>query len=120
MAAVEIAPAPGHDVAEVVRALDAELARLADEGPDGGQVAVAKFLLHARLHKEHVAVTSPSLPGPAHSAGLLKLRHALRPWAAERTLAALDEVTPSSVRAAVRRTLARDHRVIVTTVPRVR
>jgi predicted Zn-dependent peptidase len=120
VAAVEIAPAPGHEVAEAVRALDAELARLADEGPDGGQVGAAKFFLHARLHKENVTATSPILPGAAHSAGLLKLRHALRPWAAERAMAALDEVTPSSVRAAVRRSLAHDHRVIVTTVPRVR
>ena len=120
VAAVEIAPASGHDVAEAVRALDAEIARLADEGPSAGDVAMAKWFVHARLQKENAAATAAILPGNAHSAGMPRLRHALRPWGVEKMLSTLDEVTPASVRAAVRKTLARDHRVVVVTAPKVR
>ena len=52
MASVELAPNTGHEVAEVLRALDAELDRLAGSGPEGNEVAVAKFLVHARVQKE--------------------------------------------------------------------
>lgn len=120
VAAIEITPAPGHEVAEVVRALDAELARLGDEGPDGKELAVAKWFLHARLQKELQAETTPVLPGSIHSAGLAKLRHALRPWSVERAQKVLDEVSAASVRTAVKRVLSREHRVVVTTVPRRR
>jgi hypothetical protein len=53
-----------------------------------------------------------------HSASLAKLRHALWPHATEQAQKALDEVTVATVRAAVRRFLAREHRVVVTTIPR--
>jgi len=117
---IELTPAPGHEVVEVVRALDAELGRLADEGPDGKDVAVAKFFLHARLQKELQAERAPALPGAVHSAGLAKLRHALRPWGVEREQKVLDEVSVASVRAAVKHVLSREHRVVVTTVPKKR
>ncbi len=120
VATIELAPAPGHELAEVLRALDAELDRLAEEGPDGKELAVARFFLHARSQKELQAETAPALPGALHSAGLARLRHALRPWAVEREQKALDEVSIGSVKAALRRVLARDHRVVVTTVPRRR
>jgi membrane-bound lytic murein transglycosylase D len=120
IAAVELAPAPGHEVGEVLAALDRELGRLGGEGPDAGEVAVAKFLLHARLEKERAAAATSAVTTMIHSAGLAKLRHTLRPWAAERVEKALDEVTVASVRTAVKRVLAREHRVVVTTVPRVR
>ena len=58
------------------------------------------------------------LTGAVHSAGLLRLRHALRPWAGDRALRALDEVTASSVRAAVKRVLSSEHRVVVVTRPK--
>ncbi len=125
VAAVEVSAAPGHDIGEVLRALDAELGRLGGEGPDAGQVAVAKFLLHARLQKEEAAAsaTVPPVVGSlaaVHSASLIKLRHALRPGAGERTLKALDDVSVASVRAAVKHILSREHRVLVTTAPKLR
>lgn len=104
----------------MLRALDAELERLAGEGPDGKEVAVAKWFLHARLQRELAAETATALPGAVHSAGLARLRHALRPWAVERAQKALDDVSVGSVRTAVRRVLAKEHRVVVTTMPRRR
>ena len=84
---------------------------------------MAKFLLHAKVQREIAAVGATgafTASGALHSAGLAKLRHALRPWAGDRALHALDEVTVGSVKNVIRRVLARDHRVIVTTVPRAK
>jgi hypothetical protein len=136
VASIEISPAPGREAAEALRALDAAIGRLTDEGPEGNQVAMAKFLVHARLQKEQATVASSdaanagkgakprsapdALPGAVHSASPARLHHALRPWATERALKTLDEVTVATVQAAVKRILAPDHRVIVTTVPRAR
>jgi predicted Zn-dependent peptidase len=120
VATIELMPAPGRDLAEGLRALDAEIDRLAREGPDAGQVAVARFFLHARLQKERAAAEASGIAGAVHSASLAKLRHALWPHAIEQAQKALDEVTVASVRTVVRRFLAREHRVVVTTLPRVR
>jgi hypothetical protein len=118
VAAIELAPAPPHDLAAVMRRLEAELASLGTEGPGGNEVAVAKFLLLARVQKEMAAASADPLAGAVHSAGLSKLRHALRPWAGDRARKALEEVTPASVRAVVHRVFTTEHRVVVTTVPR--
>jgi predicted Zn-dependent peptidase len=122
IATIEVAPAPERDVGTVLAALDKELARLADEGPSANDVAIAKWFLFARLQKAEAraAATAKPAPGPVRSAGVERIRHALRPWAAERAAKALDEVTPATVRAAVRRILAPDHRVVVFTVPKTR
>ncbi|APR75385.1 Membrane-bound lytic murein transglycosylase D precursor [Minicystis rosea] len=116
VATIELAPA--HDVETALHRLESELAKLADDGLDFNSVAMAKWLLHARLQKEKAAAHATGIAGAVHSAGLVKLRHALRPWAGERAEKALDEVTVSSVRAAVRRVLSSEHRVVVTTRPK--
>jgi hypothetical protein len=117
---MEISLASGHEVHEALPRLDGELSRLANEGPDGNAVALAKFLVHARLERE-LKAAKPSTPAAAvHSAGMARLRHALRPWAGERALKALDEVTVSSVRAAVKRVMSGEHRVVVTTLPKAK
>jgi predicted Zn-dependent peptidase len=134
IASIEIAPSSGHEPAEAVRVLDTVLAHLAEEGPESNQVALAKYFVHARLQKDQAAITALDpggkgakprasvelVSGAVHSASLARLHHALRPWATERALKTLDEVTVATVRAAVKRILAPDHRVIVTTVPRAR
>jgi hypothetical protein len=104
----------------VLHALDAELARMGDDGPDGNDVAVAKYILHARLSKEQASLAAKPAAASVHTSDARRLRHALRPAANDRALKALDEVSSASVRAAVRRILAPDHRVVVSTVPRVR
>lgn len=116
VAAVELTPA--HEAPEALHRLEAELDRLADDGPEASQVAMARFMIHARVQKEMAAAASSGLTGALHSAGLAKLRHALRPGAGERALEALDEVTVGSVRSVIKRVLGKDHRVVVTTVPK--
>src|SRR5262249_24990392 len=101
VATVELAPAPGRDAAEALKALAIELGHRADEGPEGNQVAIAKYLVTTRLQKEQVAeggAPDPGtkgskprapvevLPGAVHSATSPRLHHALRPWATERIL----------------------------------
>jgi hypothetical protein len=116
VAAVELTPS--REVGDAVQALEAELERLADDGPEPSQVAMAKFMIHTRVQKEMTAAGATGLAGALHSAGLAKLRHALRPWAGDRALKALDEVTVGSVRAVIKRVLGKEHRVVVTTVPK--
>jgi membrane-bound lytic murein transglycosylase D len=113
---IEISPT--REPHEALAKLDAELERLATEGPDAKSLAIAKWILHARLTREIAAASAKPLGAEVHSAGLARLRHALRPWAAERALQAIDEVSVSSVRAVIRRVLSPEHRVVVTTVPR--
>ena len=116
IAAIEIAPAGAHELAEVERRLDAELAGFAEGGPTSLELALAKAFLKARMAKE-LAPPSSILAGAVHSASTLRLRRALRPGQAEKVLAALDEASQSSVKAAVKRVLSKDHRVVITTVP---
>ncbi len=66
---------------------------------------------------KELAPPSSILAGAVHSASTLRLRRALRPGQAEKVLAALDEASQSSVKAAVKRVLSKDHRVVITTVP---
>ena len=116
VAAVELTPT--HETADALHRLETELTRLGDDGPETSQVAMAKFMIHTRVQKEMAAAESIGLAGALHSAGLAKLRHALRPEAGDRALKALDEVTVGSVRSVIKRVLGKDHRVVVTTMPR--
>jgi membrane-bound lytic murein transglycosylase D len=116
--AIEVAPAPTHDLAEVERRLDAELALLADEGPKANEVAIAKGFLRARLQKDLGAGrAAPSVPGMVHSAPTTQLRRLLHPDVAEKVIATVDEVSVGSVKGVIKRVLARGHRVVVTTLP---
>lgn len=120
IAAIEIAPAGAHDLTEVEHRLDAELAALGDSGPTSLELAVAKAFLKARLQRELLPSPSPAssiLTGAVHAATTLRLRRALRPGQAEKVLAAVEEVSSSSVKAAVKRVLSKDHRVVITTLP---
>jgi peptidoglycan lytic transglycosylase D len=116
VAAIEIAPAPGHDLADVERRLEAELAAFAEGGPTSLELAVAKAYLVARMKKE-LAPPPSALASAVHSATTRSLRRALRPGQAEKVLTAVEDVSLSSVKAAVKRVLSKDHRVVITTVP---
>jgi predicted Zn-dependent peptidase len=126
VAAIEIAPAGAHDLAEVERRLEAELTAFGESGPTSLELAVAKAYLGARLKKDlapppSITTSSASstsiLAGAVHSATTQRLRRALRPGQAEKVLAAVEDVSQSSVKAAVKRVLSKDHRVVITTVP---
>ena len=116
VAAIEIAPAGAHDLAEVEHRLETELAAFGESGPTSLELAVAKAYLAARMKKE-LAPPPSILAGAVHSATTRSLRRALRPGQVEKVLAAVEDVSQSSVKAAVKRVLAKDHRVVVTTVP---
>lgn len=118
VATVEMAPSSSVEPHAALARLEAELARLGADGPEPSSVALAKYWVHARVKKEIAAATAGGVAGAVHSAGLAKLRHALRPWAGDRALKAIDEVSPSSVRAVVKRVLSAEHRVVVTTAPK--
>ncbi len=118
VAVIEVAPAFGHDLAEVEARLGEAIEAMARAGPSAQQLAIAKALVHARLQRElGGGVVVPGAPRAMNSA---RLRGVLAPGATEKLLAALDDVSVSAVRAAVRRALAREHRVVVTTLPRAR
>ena len=117
VAAIEIAPAGAHDLPDVERRLDAELAAFGDSGPTSLELAVAKAYLKARMQRELAPAAPSLLAGAVHSATAVRLRRALRPGQAEKVLAAVDEVSLSSVKAAVKRVLSKDHRVVITTLP---
>src|SRR5262249_35192311 len=113
---IELAPA--REPAAALDRMTTEIEQLADGGLDFNTVSMAKWFVHARITKEISAANATSLAGAVHSAGLSKLRHALRPWAGDRAIKALDEVTVASVRAAVKRVLSSEHRVVVLTRPK--
>jgi hypothetical protein len=119
VAALEIAPAPSRPAADVERRLDADLEALATAGPTWNELSLAKVLLKLQLEKElariHGATPPPGGVRPVTGA---RLRNALRPGSLERLLQDLEQVSNASVRAAVRRTFGRGHRVVVTTWPR--
>ncbi|AUX23082.1 murein transglycosylase [Sorangium cellulosum] len=117
--AVELAPAPSRDLAEVEQRLEAELAALATSGPTWKELSLAKALLKLDLEKalaRRTAVAAP--PASLRPVTDLRLRAALDPDSLPRLLRALEEVGPADVRAVVARTFAREHRVSITTWPR--
>jgi soluble lytic murein transglycosylase-like protein/predicted Zn-dependent peptidase len=118
VAVLEIAPAVPHDVPEVEAAMDAAIAALAKDGPTNKELAIAKALLRIRLEKEREAEHGTILAGAPLSANGARIRAALAPGLLDRVLDALDRVDAREVRAMARRVLARDHRVVVTTLPR--
>ncbi|WP_437594084.1 transglycosylase SLT domain-containing protein [Sorangium sp. So ce1000] len=119
VAAVELAPAPSRDAAELEQRLDAELASLATSGPTWKELALAKaflkFDLERELTRRAAVAPPPASPRPITD---LRLRAALDPGSLPRLLRALEEVEPADVRAVVSRTFGRERRVSVTTLPR--
>ncbi len=116
--AIEVAPAPTHELIEVERRLDALLAALGEEGPTNQEVAIAKGFVRARLQKElNGARATPTVPGMVRSASTIQLRRLLRPEVAEKVVATVDEVSAASVKAVAKRVLGKAHRVVVTTTP---
>ncbi|EYF00580.1 transglycosylase SLT domain-containing protein [Chondromyces apiculatus] len=135
VAALEIAPGVGKEAPTVEQRLEAELGALAMAGPSWNEMALAKVLLKQRIERElgrgPGKAGSGGGAGSAGSAGVrggeaagggaltgMRLREALSPGSVERLLRDLEDVSPATVRSAVRKTFERRHRVVVMAWPR--
>ena len=81
-------------------------------------VALAKALIKLRLQKEIASTKGPITPNAPLVTVSARLRAAMNPGLFEKISKTLDDVSPLAVKLIVRKTLTRDHRVVVTTVPR--
>jgi membrane-bound lytic murein transglycosylase D len=118
VAVIEVSPAVPHEPSEVEARMDAEIDALATAGPAGHEIGLAKALLKLRLQKEIASAQGPIVPNAPRSAASARIRRMLRPGSAERLMAAIDEVTPASVKNVVKRMLTKSNRVVVTTAPK--
>ncbi len=118
VAAIELAPSQSHPTPEVERRLDADLEALAAAGPTWSELSLAKALLKIQLEKELARIHGAPGPSGTRPVTAARFRNALSPGSIERLLQSLDDVSSNSVRAIVRRTFSRPHRVVVTTWPR--
>jgi len=115
---IEVVPAVPHDLAEVERALDAELDALGQTGPTGVEIAYAVAHLKAGLKKELASQNGKVAQNAPKFANSARIREALAPGRVEALIEELDKMQVQTVKNMARKTLARGHRVIVTTAPR--
>ncbi len=118
VAAVEVVPAVPHDLAAVEMRLDAEIDAFVQAGPSGVEIAYAVAHLKAGLKKEIASQRGQVVENAPKFANSARIREALAPGSAEALIVELDKMSVQTVRNAARRTLARGHRVVVTTAPR--
>ncbi|MRG90554.1 transglycosylase SLT domain-containing protein [Polyangium spumosum] len=118
VAVVEIVPAVPHDLAAVEPQLDAEIDAFVQGGPTGVEIAYAVAHLKAGLKKEIASQRGPVVQNAPKFANSARIREALAPGAAEALIEELDKMSVQTMKTVLRRTLARGHRVVVTTAPR--
>ncbi|MDI1479041.1 transglycosylase SLT domain-containing protein [Polyangium sp. y55x31] len=118
VAVVEVVPAVPHDVAAVETRLDAEIDAFVQGGPTTVEIAYAVAHLKAGLKKEIASQRGPVVENAPKFANSARIREALAPGAAEALIEELDKMSVQTMRTALRKTLARGHRVVVTTAPK--
>ncbi|MDC0745179.1 transglycosylase SLT domain-containing protein [Polyangium mundeleinium] len=118
VAVVEVVPAVPHDLAAVEPRLDAEIDAFIQAGPTGVEIAYAVAHLKAGLKKEIASQRGPVVENAPKFANSARIREALAPGAAEALIEELDKMSVQTMRTALRKTLARGHRVVVTTAPK--
>ena len=118
VAVVEVVPAVPHDLAAVETRLDAEIDAFVQAGPTTVEIAYAVAHLKAGLKKEIASQRGAVVENAPKFANSARIREALAPGAAEALLEELDKMSLQTMRTALRRTLARGHRVVVTTAPK--
>lgn len=118
VATIDVMPAIPHDVNAVEAKLDAELDAFVETGPTNVEIAFAVAHLKNGLKKEiasqggDIAFNAPKFANSA------RIREAFDPGAAEAIIAEYDKMSGQTVKLALRQTLSRHHRVVVTTVPK--
>jgi len=118
VAVIEVVPAVPHDLATVEAKLDAELEAFIAQGPSPAEIGTAVAHLKAGLKKELASGKGQVAQNAPLAANSARLRQALAPGATEALMAELDKLSVLAVKTAVRKTLVRSQRVVVTTVPK--
>ncbi|UQA56572.1 transglycosylase SLT domain-containing protein [Polyangium aurulentum] len=118
VAVVEVVPAVPHEMSEVEAKLDAEIDAFVLQGPTAGEIATAVAHLKAGLKKELASAKGPIAQNAPMAANSARLRQALVPGGTEALMAEMDKLSVAAVKAALRKTLVRSQRVVVTTVPK--
>jgi predicted Zn-dependent peptidase len=118
VAVIEVVPAVPHDLGAVEAKLDAELEAFVAQGPSPAEIGTAVAHLKAGLKKELASAKGPVAQNAPLAANSARLRQALSPGATEALMVELDKLSVLAVKTAVRKTLVRSQRVVVTTVPK--
>jgi predicted Zn-dependent peptidase len=118
VAVVEVVPAVPHDMTAVEAQLDAAIDAFVAQGPTAGEIATAVAHLKTGLKKELASGKGPIAQNAPLTANSARLRQALAPGAIDALMVEFDKLSVAGVKAAVRKTLVRSQRVVVTTVPK--
>lgn len=118
VAIVDVMPAIPHDLSVVEGRLDAEIDAFIDSGPTSVEIAYAVAHLKSNLKKEiasqggEVAFNAPKYANSA------RIRETFDPGATAAIIAEYDKMSVQTMKLALRQTLSRHHRVVVTTMPK--
>lgn len=118
VAVIDVMPAIPHDVAAVESRLDAELDAFVDVGPTNVEIAYAVAHLKNGLKKELASQSGEIAQNAPKYANSARIREAFDPGVTDAILAEYDKMSVQTMKQALRQTLSRHHRVVVTTMPK--
>ena len=118
VAVIDVMPAIPHDITSVEARLDAEVDAFVETGPTGVEIAYAVAHLKSGLKKELASQGGEVAYNAPRYANSARIREAFGPGTAEAILAEFDKMSVQTVKQALKQTLLRHHRVVVTTVPK--
>ena len=113
----ELTPTGPEPIESLERRVERLLDDFAGDGPSAAEVAFAKALVAYRLRKHVEQSAAPPSTDLAEATLGDRALQILRPGAWQHALDAVDKVTAATVRDVARRTLAREQRVEVVTLP---
>jgi predicted Zn-dependent peptidase len=118
VALIDVMPAIPHDIAAVESRLDAEIDTFVDVGPTNVEIAYAVAHLKNGLKKEIASQSGGIAQNAPKFANSARIREAFGPGVSDAIMAEYDKMSVQTVKQALRQTLSRHHRVVVTTMPK--
>jgi predicted Zn-dependent peptidase len=118
VAIIDVMPAIPHDVAAIESRLDAEIDAFVDAGPTNVEIAYAVAHLKNGIKKEIASQKGEVAYNAPKYANSARIREAFDPGTTNAILAEYDKMSVQTMKQALRQTLARHHRVVVTTMPK--
>jgi predicted Zn-dependent peptidase len=118
VAIIDVMPAIPHDVAAIESRLDAEIDAFVDAGPTNVEIAYAVAHLKNGIKKEIASQKGEVAYNAPKYANSARIREAFDPGTTNAILAEYDKMSVQTMKQALRQTLARQHRVVVTTMPK--